>query len=190
MNINLRFTSAVLWWNSVICELKRRSKHLWACNVIVWIWNHAWNYFSKYERSCSLHIYIHTNLLSTNTKAWQEARISIVRTGTLLISVTNSMLSVNPTTPENSWKSRSATNWKNSCMFWKLSRSNQRWLVCSKSITALNKSLNQSMSKIYNILYLKLPYHVIRCECSSFVKTTYIHLQEGIEKINKKRKDN
>lgn len=46
----------------------------------------------------------HTSLFSTNTNAWQEARISTVRTGTLLMSDSKSVVSANPTTPENSYK--------------------------------------------------------------------------------------
>lgn len=45
----------------------------------------------------------HTSLFSTNTNAWQEARISTVLAGTLLISDSKSVVSANPTTPENSY---------------------------------------------------------------------------------------
>lgn len=47
-------------------------------------------------------IIMDTSLFSTKTSAWQDARISRVRVGTLVISVSKSELSVNPPTPENS----------------------------------------------------------------------------------------
>lgn len=58
--------------------------------------------------------YTLTSLLSTKTKAWQDARISTLRAGTLVISPSKSTLSVNPPTPENSWELKALSNKKES----------------------------------------------------------------------------
>lgn len=85
-------------------------------------------------------------MLSTKTSAWQEARISKVRVGIFLVSVSRSKSALSPPTPENSWKKKKTWmgDWKRKFY--------HEWQNCK--------------------------YHVIRCQCSRLVETTYINLQK------------